>query len=112
MEGDRVRSKHLFNFPLAGVVDDDILEREKEWVEQMGDKSMEDMNSEMGAERGPQEVIYLIPAPPPSHCITVSNADIKTWHFLRQSKVHWSLSFNLTLHYTIIESLFYHRDMI
>ena len=49
MDGDRVRSKHLFNFPLAGVVDDDILEREKEWVEQMGDKSMEDMNSEMDA---------------------------------------------------------------
>merc|ERR1712013_293808 len=49
MEGERVKSKHLFNFPLAGVVDDDILEREREWVEQMGDKSMEEMNSEMDA---------------------------------------------------------------
>ena len=41
-------SKNLFNFRLEGLVDDDILEREKEWVEQM-DESMEEMNSKMDA---------------------------------------------------------------
>ena len=49
MAENRVVSKNLFNFRLEGLVDDDILEREKEWVEQMGDESMEEMNSKMDA---------------------------------------------------------------
>ena len=44
---ERVKSKHLFNFRPAGVIDGDILEQEKEMVEAMGGGDMEEMSTKL-----------------------------------------------------------------
>merc|ERR1719481_1268887 len=41
---ERVTSKRLFNFPLEGVVDDDIVEEEKKILEMMGKSSMAELH--------------------------------------------------------------------
>ena len=47
MEGERVVSKHLFNFQPAGVVDADILAKEQEMLEMMGAEGMNDIQNKM-----------------------------------------------------------------
>ena len=49
MSDRRVVSKNLFNFQPAGVVDADILAKEKEMFEQMGVGSRDDIHNKMNA---------------------------------------------------------------
>ena len=44
---ERVKSKHLFNFRPAGLIDGDILEQEKEMFEAMGGGDMEEISTKL-----------------------------------------------------------------